>query len=73
MLTSFFHDLKDSGLPVSLLEFITFLKCLQKGVVEFKVEKFYFLAKASLVKHEKHLDTFDQVFGKHFNGNKISW
>ena len=68
MLTSFFHDLKDSGLPVSLLEFITFLTCLQKGVVEFKVEKFYFLAKASLVKHEKHLDTFDQVFGKHFNG-----
>ena len=68
MLTSFFHDLKDSGLPVSLLEFITFLTCLQKGVVEFKVEKFYFLAKASLVKHEKHLDIFDQVFGKHFNG-----
>jgi uncharacterized protein with von Willebrand factor type A (vWA) domain len=68
MLTSFFHDLKDSGLPVSLLEFITFLTCLQKGVVEYKVEKFYFLAKASLVKHEKHLDTFDQVFGKHFNG-----
>ncbi|MFL2790268.1 MAG: vWA domain-containing protein [Paracoccaceae bacterium] len=68
MLTSFFQDLRDNGLPVSLLEFLTFLECLQKGVPEYRVENFYFLAKASLVKHEKYLDIFDQIFGKNFSG-----
>ena len=68
MFNSFFDDLRKNGVPVSLLEFLSFLTCLEKGVTEFKIEKFYFLAKTSLIKHEKHLDIFDQVFGKNFNG-----
>ncbi len=68
MLTSFFHDLRNNGVPVSLLEFLSFLRCLKEGITEYKVENFYFLAKTSLIKHEKNLDIFDQVFSKNFKG-----
>ena len=68
MFNSFFDNLRNNGVPVSLLEFLSFLACLEKGVTEFKIENFYFLAKTSLIKHEKHLDIFDKVFAKSFNG-----
>ena len=32
------------------------------------VEDFYFLSKTALVKHEQHLDLFDQVFGAYVAG-----
>ena len=68
MFNSFFDNLRNNGVPVSLMEFLSFLACLEKGVTEFKIENFYFLAKTSLIKHEKHLDIFDKVFAKSFNG-----
>ena len=68
MYTNFFLDLKKFGVPVSIQEFLTFLNCLQTNLAEFEIEKFYFLAKTSLVKHEKYFDTFDQIFSSNFNG-----
>ena len=68
MYTNFFLDLKKFGVPVSIQEFLTFLNCLQTNLTEFEIEKFYFLAKASLVKHEKYFDMFDQIFSLNFNG-----
>ena len=68
MYTNFFLDLKKFGVPVSIQEFLNFLNCLQTNLTEFEIEKFYFLAKASLVKHEKYFDTFDQIFSSNFNG-----
>ena len=68
MYTNFFLDLKKFGVPVSIQEFLTFLNCLQTNLTEFEIEKFYFLAKTSLVKHEKYFDTFDQIFSSNFNG-----
>ena len=68
MYTKFFLDLKKIGIPVSIQEFLTFLNCLQNNLTEFDIEKFYFLAKTTLVKHEKFFDTFDQIFGSNFNG-----
>ena len=68
MYTNFFLDLKKFGVPVSIQEFLTFLNCLQINLTEFEIEKFYFLAKTSLVKHEKYFDTFDQIFSSNFNG-----
>ena len=68
MYTNFFLDLKKFGVPVSIQEFLTFLNCLQTNLTEFEIEKFYFLAKASLVKHEKYFDMFDQIFSSNFNG-----
>ena len=68
MYTNFFLDLKKFGVPVSIQEFLNFLNCLQTNLTEFEIEKFYFLAKTSMVKHEKYFDTFDQIFSSNFNG-----
>ena len=68
MYTNFFLDLKKFGVPVSIQEFLNFLNCLQTNLTEFEIEKFYFLAKTSLVKHEKYFDTFDQIFSSNFSG-----
>jgi hypothetical protein len=41
----------------------------EKGSVPFSgVEEFYWLARAVLVKDERHFDRFDQVFAAHFRG-----
>lgn len=68
MFVSFFHDLKAAGLPVSLREYLTLMEALKADLAERRVEDFYYLARASLVKDERHLDTFDRVFGHAFKG-----
>jgi hypothetical protein len=65
---TFFNELKAAKLPVSLREYLTLLEALQKGVSGGRVEDFYYLARAALVKDERHLDRFDQVFGQVFKG-----
>src|SRR5881398_4155853 len=44
------------------------MEAMQKRVAAFDIEEFYFLARATLVKDERHLDRFDRVFGHCFNG-----
>ena len=68
MFLRFFYELKRCKIPVSLREFLTFLDTLQKGLAEFDIESFYFLARTSLIKHEKNIDKFDQVFASIFSG-----
>ena len=38
------------------------------GVADYSVDDFYYLARATLVKDERHLDRFDRVFGECFKG-----
>ncbi|PLX37263.1 MAG: VWA domain-containing protein [Hyphomicrobiales bacterium] len=68
MFVNFFHELKSAGLPVSLREYLTLMGALEADLAEKRVEDFYFLARASLVKDEKNLDKFDRVFGHVFKG-----
>jgi uncharacterized protein with von Willebrand factor type A (vWA) domain len=68
MFTSFFHELKTAKVPVSLREYLILMEGLDKHVVDGSVEGFYYLARASLVKDERNLDKFDQVFGHVFKG-----
>src|SRR6059036_3099239 len=44
------------------------MEAMQIRVAAFDVEEFYFLARTSLVKDERHLDRFDRVFGHCFRG-----
>lgn len=44
------------------------LEALKAGVIERRVDDFYYLARAIYVKDEGLLDRFDQVFGKVFKG-----
>src|SRR5512135_3424000 len=68
MFTSFFLELRAAKVPASLREFLTLLEGMREGVARFDIDEFYFLARAALVKDERHLDRFDRVFGHCFNG-----
>ena len=65
---NFFNELRSSRIPVSLKEFLSFLAALTHGFGEFDINEFYYVARTSLVKDERHLDRFDKVFGQIFAG-----
>jgi len=67
----FFQELKAARIPVSVREYLLLLEGLSKGVGGRRVEDFYYLARASLVKDERYLDRFDQVFGHTFRGLEV--
>jgi len=82
MLIDFFYTLRAAKLPVSVKEFLTLMEALKLGVVGpktpqsdddaaptgYKIEDFYFLSRATLVKDEKHYDKFDRAFSSYFHG-----
>lgn len=68
MFVTFFHELKAARIPVSLREYLTLMEAMEADLAGRRVEDFYYLARASLVKDERHLDRFDQVFGHVFRG-----
>ncbi|MCM2340865.1 VWA domain-containing protein [Rhodoferax sp.] len=86
MLIDFFYTLRAAKLPVSVKEFLTLLEALKLGVVGpktpqsdddsvassgYKIDDFYFLSRATLVKDEKHYDKFDRAFGAYFKGIEL--
>jgi uncharacterized protein with von Willebrand factor type A (vWA) domain len=68
MFRTFFKELRDAKIPVTLKEYLTLLEALEAGCAERSVEDFYYLSRAALVKDERHMDRFDQVFGHVFKG-----
>lgn len=66
MLTNFFFHLRNNNLKVNIREHLTLLEALDKEVVAYNVEDFYFLSRAIYVKHEQNLDLFDKLFGQFF-------
>ena len=83
MLIDFFYTLRAAKLPVSVKEFLTLLEALRLGVVGpktaqsdndatessgYKMDDFYYLSRAALVKDEKHYDKFDRAFAAYFKG-----
>src|SRR5208337_5303840 len=68
MFLNFFYELKKSGIPVSVKEYLTFLNAIDVGIAGQRIDDFYYLSRASLVKDERHLDKFDRVFGHVFKG-----
>jgi uncharacterized protein with von Willebrand factor type A (vWA) domain len=68
MFTQFILSLRQAGIPASITEYLALLGAVQAGVADYSVEDFYFLSRATLVKDERHLDRFDQVFGACFKG-----
>ena len=59
--------LKNSNIPISLNEFLVFLKALKLDLVRFDIKKFYYLTRTCLIKDEKLFDRFDVIFGEYFN------
>ena len=68
MLVRFFTDLRAGGVPVTLPEFLALLEALEARLAAHSPEDFYYLARAAMVKDERHFDRFDRVFAEHFAG-----
>jgi len=68
MFMRFFAELRQNKVPVTLKEYLMLMEAMDKGVIDRSVEDFYYLSRAALVKDEKNLDRFDQVFGHVFQG-----
>ena len=68
MLVGFFFELRKGGVPVTITEFLTLLEALRAGVAWASAQEFYYLARTTLVKDERHYDRFDRVFAEIFNG-----
>ena len=68
MFLPFFLALKAAKVPVSLREYLSLLEGMQAGLADDDVEGFYYLARAAMVKDERHIDRFDRVFSHCFKG-----
>lgn len=68
MFTELFFELRRIGVPVSLNEYLTLMEVMERGIPEYSVDNFYYVSRATLVKDERHLDRFDQVFSHVFKG-----
>ncbi|MYZ49924.1 vWA domain-containing protein [Propylenella binzhouense] len=68
MFLTFFTELREAGVPVTLREYLTLLEAMEADLPDKQVDGFYFLARAALVKDEANLDRFDRVFGQVFRG-----
>jgi uncharacterized protein with von Willebrand factor type A (vWA) domain len=68
MFTTFFYELRKAQVPVSLKEYLMLMEAMRHGIAAYSIEEFYYLARSCLVKDERNLDRFDQVFGHVFKG-----
>ncbi|WP_120501560.1 VWA domain-containing protein [Roseovarius sp. EL26] len=68
MFLPFFENLRQAGLPVSLREYLTFLEAMNRNIVLYDVEGFYYLARSAMVKDERLIDRFDRAFAASFEG-----
>ena len=73
MFLPFFENLRVTGVPVSLREYLGFLEALDAGLATYDIDAFYLLGRTIMVKDERHLDRYDRAFSSSFSGlDKIS-
>jgi uncharacterized protein len=68
MLLNFFTSLREAKIPVTLREYLILLEAMKQDLAEQSVDEFYYLSRSALVKDERNLDKFDQVFAHVFKG-----
>ena len=68
MFARFYDTLRQTGVPVSIREYLAFLEGMAAGLATYDVQAFYFLARTTMVKDERHLDRFDRAFAASFKG-----
>jgi uncharacterized protein with von Willebrand factor type A (vWA) domain len=71
MFVTFFTALKSAGVPVTLREYLTLMQAMERDLPARRVEDFYYLSRAALIKDERNLDKFDRVFGHVFKGLEL--
>src|ERR1700760_3373787 len=68
MFFNFFDELRAAKIPVTLKEYLSLMAALDKDIIDMKIDEFYYLSRTALIKDERNLDKFDQVFGHVFKG-----
>ena len=68
MFLDLFNELRKAKVPVSLKEYLALMEAMDARVAAYRIDDFYYLARAVLVKDERNLDKFDQIFGHVFKG-----
>jgi uncharacterized protein len=62
MFTVFFNALKRRGVPVTFNEWLLLQHALSENLMDSSLTRFYYLARAILIKTEAHFDKYDQAF-----------
>jgi uncharacterized protein len=62
MFINLFHSLRRLGVPVTFNEWMLLQKALSENLMDSSLTRFYYLARAILVKTEGHFDKFDRAF-----------
>jgi len=68
MFQTFFSELRAAKIPVSIREYLALLEGVEKQASDESLDGFYYLSRTTLVKDERNLDKFDQVFSHVFRG-----
>ena len=68
MLINFFFDVKKAKIPATIREFLMLIEAMDKRLVMYNIDDFYYLSRSALVKDEKYFDRYDRVFGTFFKG-----
>lgn len=68
MFANFFLGLRGARVPVSLREYLSLIEAMDARIADHDIEAFYYLARAALVKDERHIDRFDRMFAETFRG-----
>jgi uncharacterized protein len=68
MFLRFFETLRNTGVPVTLREFLGFLEAVGAGLTTYDVNAFYHLGRTTMVKDERWLDRYDRAFSASFQG-----
>ena len=66
MFLDFFFKLRNAKIPVSLNEYLVFMQALTRNFIQYDIQKFYYLARACLVKDERLIDRFDLMFQSNY-------
>jgi uncharacterized protein with von Willebrand factor type A (vWA) domain len=68
MFLPFFAALRRHAVPVTPREYLAFLEAVAAGLATFAPDTFYYLARTTMVKDERHIDRFDRAFAEAFRG-----
>lgn len=62
MFVNFFRSLRRRGIPVTFNEWLVLQDALDRNLAGSSLTRFYYLARAILIKTEAHFDRYDQAF-----------
>jgi len=68
MFIGFFYALREAGIPVTATELLTLIAAVKEEAADWTIDDFYHLSRVALVKDERLIDKFDQVFAKYYSG-----